>query len=90
MASYRSLPDLGGLIQSRANDIQDLVKAAGAPLPSFDRGTAYKSLPYTEEIEGKRAELLEALDELRALVLGPAEHVYTLTYRAVNTISKCN
>ncbi|KAI8949865.1 S-adenosyl-L-methionine-dependent methyltransferase [Xylaria longipes] len=87
MSSYRSLPDLGGLIQSRANAIQNLVKAAGAPLPSFNRGTAYQALPYTEEIEGKRAELLEALDELRALVLGPAEHVYTLTYRAPVTLA---
>ncbi|KAI1175673.1 S-adenosyl-L-methionine-dependent methyltransferase [Nemania sp. FL0916] len=87
MPSYRSLPELGDLIRSRTHSINNAVKAAGEPLPSFDRDTAYKALPYTQELEGQRAELLEALDELRALALGPAEHVYTLTYRAPVTLA---
>ncbi|KAI1843519.1 hypothetical protein JX266_010345 [Neoarthrinium moseri] len=76
MATTRSLSDLAQLIHSRTTSIETGLKAANLPQPSFN-ATAPPALPLSRELEEVRDELVEALEELRALVLGPVGHLFT-------------
>ncbi|KAI0143475.1 S-adenosyl-L-methionine-dependent methyltransferase [Xylariaceae sp. FL1272] len=82
MAYSKSLPELAYIIQSRTNSIYDLLNEAGLPQPSFSLHDGPRSAPARFEgvIENKRAQLLEAIDELRALILGPSTHVFFLSF----------
>ncbi|KAK6065091.1 o-methyltransferase [Seiridium cupressi] len=77
MSPSRSLSELAALIQNRSASIEDALKSAGLPPPSFAVGSPL-ALPLSPELEDTRDELVEALDELRALVLGPMGHLLML------------
>ncbi|KAK9422181.1 putative S-adenosyl-L-methionine-dependent methyltransferase [Seiridium unicorne] len=77
MSPSRSLSELAALIQTRSASIEDALKSAGLPPPSFAVGSPL-ALPLSPELEDTRDELVEALDELRALVLGPMGHLLML------------
>ncbi|KAI1335233.1 S-adenosyl-L-methionine-dependent methyltransferase [Xylariaceae sp. FL0016] len=80
MVSSRSLPELAHLVQSRTNTLYDLFNRAELPQPSFGRKAPKQPSRLPNAIEDTRAELLESLDELKALVLGPSSHVFFLTF----------
>ncbi|KAK7954339.1 O-methyltransferase [Apiospora saccharicola] len=80
MALSRSLPELAHVISSCTNRIYDAYDDEGIPQPSFDAGADHFSGPFTPAIETSRVKLLEALDELRALIVGPAGHVFFLSF----------
>ncbi|KAK8065892.1 sterigmatocystin 8-O-methyltransferase precursor [Apiospora hydei] len=80
MASSRSLPELAHVISSCTNRIYDAYDDEGIPQPSFDVGADHFSGPFTPAVETSRVKLLEALDELRALIIGPAGHVFFLSF----------
>jgi hypothetical protein len=70
MAPTRSLLDLARIIQENAAVIDDVIKTSGQPQPSFEAGgPPMLALPL--EKEESRTALLEAIDEMRALVMGP-------------------
>ncbi|KAK6086414.1 O-methyltransferase [Seiridium cupressi] len=77
MSPSRSLSELAALIQNRSASIEDALKSAGLPPPYFAVGSPL-ALPLSPELEDTRDELVEALDELRALVLGPMGHLLML------------
>jgi hypothetical protein len=85
MTTSRSLPELAHIISSRANSIYDAYDAADLPQPSFDYGTSHYGGPFTRRVEDSRAQLLEAIDELRSLILGPAGHIFFLSFKTVST-----
>ncbi|KAK6849122.1 O-methyltransferase [Apiospora arundinis] len=80
MALSRSLPELAHVISSCTNRIYDAYDDEGIPQPSFDVGAQHFSGPFTPAVETSRVKLLEALDELRALIVGPAGHVFFLSF----------
>ncbi len=72
-APTRILLDLAGTIQAHAATLHDAVESAGLPEPTFrSGGSPLFIVPPSNE--GDRAALLEAIDELRALVLGPVPY----------------
>ena len=80
MAPTRSLLELASTIQARTAAIQDALKSGGLPAPTFESGgPPMLMLPAANEED--RSALLEALDEMRALVMGP------LTYTALSAAS---
>ncbi|KAM0811280.1 putative S-adenosyl-L-methionine-dependent methyltransferase [Seiridium cardinale] len=77
MSPSRSLSELAALIQTRSASIEDALKSAGLPPPYSAVGSPL-ALPFSPELDDTRDELVEALDELRALVLGPMGHLLML------------
>lgn len=77
MAGAKSLTDLAALIQRDVVAINDDLTAANAPQPSFQVGSP--PLMLSPQGEETRQQLLEALDELRALILGPVGPIVRAT-----------
>ncbi|RYO80891.1 hypothetical protein DL766_010442 [Monosporascus sp. MC13-8B] len=75
MVSSHSLPEIGHAIQSYASSIHDLLDASNLPQPSFSLGVPPRLTPYHAAIEDQRTKLLQAPDELKALVLGPNAYI---------------
>jgi hypothetical protein len=73
MNRTRSLSELGNTVKSLTNSIGEFLDEANLPTPSFAQGS---SSVYPDSLQDSRAELLDALDELRALVLGPTSYIY--------------
>ncbi|KAI1139191.1 S-adenosyl-L-methionine-dependent methyltransferase [Hypoxylon sp. FL0543] len=71
MVKNRSLPELGSLIQSHANSIYESLNEAQSSQDAPLRISAYPTAA-----QERRIELLDALDELRALVLGPTSYIF--------------
>lgn len=70
MASSRVLLELTNTIQQNTVKVDDFIIANGLPEPSFD--ASYPPvLPLSPEVEAARDAALEALDELRAHLMGP-------------------
>ncbi len=67
ISDRRPLSDLAGIIKTLATAIENALKSSGAPQPSLAVGTS-SALPLGANLEESRDELVEALDELRALV----------------------
>lgn len=86
MAFTRSLPDLGRIISNQAKSIHDALNAAGVDQPSFEYGAEHYGGPYSRAMEDSRAQLLEALDEMRSLIVGPAGHVFFMSFMGVSTL----
>jgi hypothetical protein len=84
MAFTRSLPELGQIIANQANAIHDTLNAAGVQPPSFAYGATHYAGPYGQAMEDSRVELLEALDELRSLIIGPAGHIFFMSFMGVS------
>ncbi|KAK6072727.1 Sterigmatocystin 8-O-methyltransferase [Seiridium cupressi] len=80
MASTRSLPELARIISHQTNSIYESYNIAGILQPSFDIGSTHFAGPYTQALENSRSQLLEAIDELRALIVGPAGHVFFMSF----------
>ncbi|ORY72051.1 S-adenosyl-L-methionine-dependent methyltransferase [Pseudomassariella vexata] len=80
MAKSRSLPQLAHIISSRANAIYDNLNNNDLPQPSFDYGAEIRTEPFSRELEDSRAQLLEAMDELQSLILGPVGHVFFMSF----------
>ncbi|ROV92194.1 hypothetical protein VMCG_09278 [Cytospora schulzeri] len=76
MSTSRSLPALGHIIQSLTNSIFELLDQAKIPQPTLSQEAPVQLAMYPKEIQNSRTELLEALDELRILVLGPTSYLY--------------
>ncbi|OTA55081.1 S-adenosyl-L-methionine-dependent methyltransferase [Hypoxylon sp. EC38] len=80
MAKNRSLPELGRLIQSHVNSIYESLSKA--PLPQHPHSLQEVPLQVSacsNATQERRIELLDALDELRALVLGPTSYIFYTT-----------
>lgn len=76
MASTTRILELASIIQSNTAKFDELLTKQGEPTPSFKvNNTRSKTcaLRYeaTDEITNSRDHVLEAMDELRALMLGP-------------------
>ncbi|GAP85193.1 putative S-adenosyl-L-methionine-dependent methyltransferase [Rosellinia necatrix] len=76
MSRLRSIVELGDLVNGNAHSLRDLLNAANIPQPSLALGAPKQPLVYSKDIEECRASLLGALDELRALVLGPRSYIF--------------
>lgn len=85
MDSSRSLSELALIISTHANSIHNTYNNENIPQPSFEYGTTHYAGPYTPSLEDSRAQLLEALDELRALIIGPAGHVFFMSFMGVSS-----
>jgi hypothetical protein len=69
MRTTRSLSEIGHIIKTLASSLDE----ANLPQPSLVH--VYPSVsPYA--LQDTRAELLDALEELRSLVLGPVSYIY--------------
>ncbi|KAI1323637.1 S-adenosyl-L-methionine-dependent methyltransferase [Xylariaceae sp. FL0255] len=84
MAHSRSLLELAYVIQSRTHKIYDTLHDAGLPQLSFPQkhhekvGLEAGQVP--EALQGNRAHLLEAIEEMRALILGPSSYLFYLAF----------
>lgn len=87
MTSNRSLPELGHIVSSCANQLYDFYDDKNIAQPSFARHAQHYAGPFPTAVETRRAQLLEALDELRALVQGPTGHVFTMSFETVRRSS---
>lgn len=68
---------LGQTILSQVQSLVDLITKANLPQPtSFSRATPTTQQIYPTVIQNCRVQLLEALDELRAVVLGPTSYIF--------------
>lgn len=83
MTSNRSLPELGHIVSSCANQLYDFYDDKDIPQPSFARHAQHYAGPFPPTLESRRAQLLEALDELRALLQGPTGHVFSMSFDTV-------
>lgn len=70
MATAGRLSELGALIQKNASQIENALASAGLPPATLSVG-APPVLPLPLDLKETQNELVEALDELRALTLGP-------------------
>ncbi|KAF2972751.1 hypothetical protein GQX73_g788 [Xylaria multiplex] len=87
MSPSRSIVELGDLVQSNTRSIHDLLNSASIPQPSLALGAPEQPLVYLGAIEECRAVLLEALDELRALVLGPRSYIFNTSIIAPSCLA---
>ncbi|KAK6067448.1 O-methyltransferase [Seiridium cupressi] len=76
MSGSRSLIDLGDLIQSCTKSIHDVLSQSQLPQPTFSSTTPSDINILHGTIQDNRAKLLEALEELRTLVLGPTSYIF--------------
>lgn len=91
MAPTHSLLDLAGAIQTHTAAIHDALKSGGLPEPTFESGGPPMFI-LPPSAEGDRGALLEAIDELRALIMGPVPYTILSTagwvsvarYRAIH------
>lgn len=90
MASSRSLPELGHIVSSCANQLYDFYDDKDIPQPSFARHAHHYTGPFPVALEARRAQLLEALDELKALLQGPTGHIFSMSFDTVpSSSSQC-
>ncbi|PSN71469.1 putative O-methyltransferase [Corynespora cassiicola Philippines] len=82
--AHGRLHELAEILHVNANEIESYLEEKNLPYPSFDIG-ASESLP--PELEDKQHELLEAADELVALVQGPKQHLSTFAQEHNKTTS---
>ena len=83
MASSR-IAELSEIIARGTRDIDEHLEAEGLPSPSFDANSPPRSL-LDSRIVASRQAILEATDELHALMLGPIGTFTALPVRIVST-----
>lgn len=86
MAYSRSLPELARIISERAGAIHNTYQTEGIQQPSFEYGTSHFDGPYPGSVDEDRSTLLEAIDELRSLIVGPAGHIFFMSFMGVSVI----
>jgi hypothetical protein len=75
MASTSRISELASIIQRQTAVVDEYLKANGLPTPSFD-ASYQPALQFTEDISAARDAVLEAMDELQALMLGPMGSIF--------------
>lgn len=78
MASHSRIVELASAILSNTKAVDEYISINGLPTPSFAI-EAPPILPLPEDISKSRDKILEASEELRALVAGPLPHLIHLT-----------
>ncbi|KAK8085984.1 hypothetical protein PG994_000958 [Apiospora phragmitis] len=74
MPASKSFSELGCSIKSSTSSIEDIITSLNlSHLPPFPDGTTYQ---YPTVLQEHRERLLEALEELRVLTLGPTEYLF--------------
>ena len=81
----RSILELGHIIQTYIESIHNRLVESNLPQPPFADGVSTTEYVWPESIQNCRAELLEAVDELRALILGPTSQIYYTATLSVST-----
>ncbi|KAI0886388.1 S-adenosyl-L-methionine-dependent methyltransferase [Annulohypoxylon maeteangense] len=76
MNTSNSLLELADIIKCQSSAIYDLLNEMNVPQPSFSYPTSPESSMTVKIIEDRRSCLLEALDDLRALILGPEAYIF--------------
>ena len=77
MTCQSRISELAGIIQARTAEIEKYLLSRGLPLPSFEYSAA-NDLP--QELRPAQHALLEASDELNALIQGPSQFLTMLAY----------
>ena len=90
MANPKTMAELVAAVSTHAAAIQDTLSTNDIASPTFESGGLAELLTVQPQLEGKRAQMLEALDELRAVLVGPPAHVFTLSAAAVSTSMESN
>lgn len=88
MSKNRSLPELGDIIQSHAKLIHKSINEDQSRQHQLSSKEGLLQISsYPDSVQERRIELLDALDELRALVLGPTSYVFYTTVLSVCVLS---
>ncbi|KAI1178068.1 S-adenosyl-L-methionine-dependent methyltransferase [Nemania sp. FL0916] len=87
MPGSSSIVELGDYVQSTARSIHDLLSSSNIPQPSLALGAPEQPSVYPGAIEECRSNLLEALDELRALILGPRSYLFNTSIIAPSCLA---
>jgi hypothetical protein len=79
--STLKIQQLAELIRDRTNSLGSYLVENKLPAPSFDAdGPPAFPIPASEtSLEDSRLEVIEALDELRALMMGPKEYLLSFS-----------
>ena len=75
---------LGHKVSSQVQSLSELLSEYKFSQPSFSRDAPKTQRPYPTAIQDCRVQLLEALDELRAVVLGPTSYVFNTCILSVS------
>ena len=74
--------ELAGVIHARTVKIEEFLSVHNVPQASFDIDSPL-AVPLPEPLSSAREEVLDALDQLHALLLGPLPYLMRLTSPAV-------
>jgi hypothetical protein len=89
MAGQSRIVELASIIQTRTQLIDDFLKAHDLPTPSFSVD-ASPDLPLPESLIKSRDEILEASEEIKALMEGPMGHLTRLISPTARTVYLLN
>ena len=89
MASHSRITELASTIQVRTAEIDDFFTGQCLPTPSF--AVDYPPVtPLPENVSASRDVLLDAMDELHALIQGPLHLLMRITSPAVSPVKSFN
>ncbi|KAI0468872.1 S-adenosyl-L-methionine-dependent methyltransferase [Xylaria cf. heliscus] len=86
----QSLSDLGDIIRQQSNTLSNQLQAMGFTPPSLSGNGGQEFVGYPTEVGESREKLLEAIDELRALVLGPNSYLFFASFISPVSIAVFN
>jgi hypothetical protein len=76
--------ELASIIQRNAIKVDEYITRSGLPSPSFNIQTPAQ-LDFPEQISAVRTAIIEAMDELQALLLGPLPMIFEEITQNVRT-----
>ena len=82
MASSSRILELASTIQTHTNELDSYITSQGLPSPSWDLDTP-PVLLLSNMAQASRNALLESIEELKALILGPVEFILNKATNAV-------
>ena len=75
MAPMTRIAELATIIQENTIKVDEYINSKGLPTPSFSIQTS-PQLDFPADVAGARDVVLEAMDELQALMLGPIGWIF--------------
>ena len=87
MVSTARISELAATIHTHVDEIERFMSVHSVPQASFDIDSPL-AVPLSEPLSHAREEVLDALDQLHALLLGPLPYLMRLTSPAVTTCTR--
>ena len=89
MTSMSRIAELASKIQQETTNIEEHLRSQGLKPPSWDLDTPPQVPLFTHDAQASQNAILEAMDELRALILGPIPSLINKATDAVRWYMTC-